>query len=42
VASESGSGQTVYVFKPAGVACTGLWDLSVGSADPTGSQKVAS
>ena len=27
--------------KPAGVACTGLWDLSDGSADPSGSQKAA-
>ena len=28
VASETGSGQTVGVKDPAGVACAGLWDLS--------------
>jgi hypothetical protein len=40
VASERGSGQTRFVSKPAGVAERGLWEPSVGSADPTESDKV--
>ena len=40
VASESGSGQTYTVLKPAGVAVWGLWGRIVGSAEPSQSKKV--
>src|ERR1700712_4238251 len=40
VASESGTGQTYTVSKPAGVAVWVLWGRTVGSAEPSGSKKV--
>ena len=40
VASESGTGQTYTVSKPAGVAVWVLWGRIVGSADPSRSKKV--
>jgi hypothetical protein len=40
-ASEKGTGETVPVSKPSGVAGAGLWELNDGALDPSRSYQAA-